>query len=59
MLRNNKIPNPSGCSSVWLERYLGVVEAVGSSPVTPTKHLQSFLCRCFFIYKKRRVKKCV
>lgn len=27
----------TGCSSVWLERYLGVVEAVGSSPVTPTK----------------------
>ena len=26
----------TGCSSVWLERYLGVVEAVGSSPVTPT-----------------------
>ena len=29
-------PKTSGCSSVWLERYLGVVEAVGSSPVTPT-----------------------
>ncbi len=37
MLRNNKIPKTSGCSSVWLERYLGVVEAVGSSPVTPTR----------------------
>ena len=38
MLRNNKIPKTSGCSSVWLERYLGVVEAVGSSPVTQTKY---------------------
>ncbi len=26
----------SGRSSVWLERYLGVVEAAGSSPVAPT-----------------------
>ena len=59
MLRNNKIPKTSGCSSVWLERYLGVVEAVGSSPVTPTKHLQSFLCRCFFIIQEKEGQKCV
>ncbi len=26
----------SGCSSVWYERYVGDVEAAGSSPVTPT-----------------------
>ena len=28
--------NATGRSSVWLERYLGVVEAAGSSPVAPT-----------------------
>lgn len=26
----------SGCSSVWLERYLGVVEVASSNLVTPT-----------------------
>ena len=26
----------SGCSSVWLERYLGVVEVASSNPVIPS-----------------------
>ncbi len=47
----------TGCSSVWLERYLGVVEAVGSSPVTPTnlKKLMNILFVSFFIciYRKK------
>ena len=30
-------PNPSGCSSAWLERYVRDVEVAGSNPVTPTK----------------------
>ena len=29
----------SGCGAVWLARYLGVVEAVGSNPATPTKRI--------------------
>lgn len=39
---------------VWrrlVARYLGVVEAVGSSPVTPTIRLCRFFCKVFFVIK--------
>ena len=39
---------------VWrrlVARYLGVVEAVGSSPVTPTIRPCRFFCKVFFVIK--------
>jgi len=43
----------AGRSSVWLERYLGVVEAARSSRVAPTmkiKGLQGFAAPLFFYF---------
>ncbi len=40
---------------VWrrlVARYLGVVEAVGSSPVTPTIRPCRFFCKVFFVHIK-------
>lgn len=42
----------SGRSSVWLERYLGVVEAAGSSPVAPTKIAQVLVTWAIYILGK-------
>ena len=38
----------SGCSSVWLERYLGVVEVASSNLVTPTN---SCLLNSLYFYR--------
>lgn len=40
----------SGRSSVWLERYLGVVEAARSSRVAPTSKIKPI--RAFFVARK-------
>ena len=53
LTRYTGIRRLSGRSSVWLERYLGVVEAARSSRVAPTKKDKGLLVQSliFFYYK--------
>ncbi len=38
----------SGCGAAWLACYLGVVEAAGSNPATPTIAFLLFTCKLTF-----------